>query len=140
MAVFSKDKVLYLLEKEYDFRMALIEGLAGAFFVDYMSETNSFPHKPAAAIVSARRAGTTATIDQLNKYFQITQMPVISGRYWNMVHGAVPEEVKQDLEGMQNMRMLARNMAYHLKCQEAAVKAGIFPPKDEEVVYTNFIR
>lgn len=72
LAVFSKDKILYLLEKEYDFRMALIEGLAGAFFVDYMSETNSFPHKPAAAIVSARRAGTTATIDLLNKYFQIT--------------------------------------------------------------------
>lgn len=57
-----------------------------------------------------------------------------------MVHGAVPEEVKQDLEGMQNMRMLARNMAYHLKCQEAAAKVGIFPPKDEEAVYTNFIR
>lgn len=111
-----------------------------AFFVDYLSGINSFLHKPATAIVSARRAGTTATIDQLNKYFQITQMPVISGRYWNMVHGANPEEVKQDLEGMQNMRMLARNMAYHLKCKEAAAKAGIFHPKDEEVVYTNFIR
>lgn len=118
----------------------IVPFLDRAFFVDYLSGTNSFPHKPATAIVSARRAGTTATIDQLNKYFQITQMPVISGRYWNMVHGATPEEVKQDLEGMQNMRMLARNFAYHLKCQEAAEKAGIFPPKDEEVVYTNFIR
>lgn len=111
-----------------------------AFFADYLSGTNSFLHKPAAAIVSARRAGTTATLDQLNKYFSITQMPVISGRYWNMVHGAAPEEVKQDLEGMQNMRILARNMAYHLKCREAAEKAGIFPPKSEDVVYTNFIR
>lgn len=111
-----------------------------AFFVDFMSGHNSFIHKPASAVVSARRAGTTATIDQLNKYFQINQMPVISGRYWNMVHGANPEEVKKDEEGMQNMRFLARNMAYHLKCKEAAQKAGIFPPKQEEVVFTNFIR
>lgn len=111
-----------------------------AFFVDFMSGHNSFIHKPASAVVSARRAGTTATIDQLNKYFQINQMPVISGRYWNMVHGANPEEVKKDAEGMQNMRFLARNMAYHLKCKEAAQKAGIFPPKQEEVVFTNFIR
>ncbi len=57
-----------------------------------------------------------------------------------MVHGHTPEDVRQDLEGMQNMRMLARNFAYHLKCREAAEKTGIFPPKDEEVVYTNFIR
>lgn len=118
----------------------IVPFLDRVFFTDYLSGTNAFPHKPGAAIVSARRAGTTATIDQLNKYFQITQMPVISGRYWNMVHGHSPEEVRQDLEGMQNMRMLARNFAYHLKCREAAEKAGIFPPKDEEVVYTNFIR
>lgn len=111
-----------------------------AFFVDFMSGHNSFIHKPASAVVSARRAGTTATIDQLNKYFQINQMPIISGRYWNMVHGANPEEVKKDEEGMQNMRFLARNMAYHLKCRESAQKAGIFPPKQEEVVFTNFIR
>lgn len=110
------------------------------FFVDFMSGHNSFIHKPGTAIVSARRAGTTATLDQLNKYFQINQMPVISGRYWNMVHGATPEEVKRDEEGMQNMRILARNMAYHLKCKEAAQKAGINPPETEEVVYTNFVR
>lgn len=119
---------------------AITPFLDRAFFVDFLSGTNSFPHKPAAAVVSARRAGTTAALDQLNKYFSITQMPVISGRYWNMVHGATPEEVKQDLEGMQNMRILARNMAYHLKCRQAAEKAGIFPPKSEEVVFTNFIR
>lgn len=99
-----------------------------------------FAHKPGSAIASARRAGTTATLDQLNKYFTISQMPLISGRYWNMVHGACPEDVKKDLEGMQNMRILARNMAWHLKCKEAGEKAGIPMPKQEETVYTNFIR
>ena len=74
-----------------------------------------FMHKPGTAIVSARRSGTTATLDQLNKYFTINQMPIISGRYWNMVHGATPEDVVQDFEGMHNMRIVARNMAWHLK-------------------------
>ena len=91
-------------------------------------------------MVSARRAGTTAALDQLNKYFTITQMPIISGRYWNMVHGAVAEEVKQDLEGLQNMRFLARNMAWHLKCQEAGKEAGVPMPKEEETIFTNFTR
>ncbi len=111
-----------------------------AFFVSFRSRKGVFEHKPAAAIASARRAGTTATLDQLNKYFTISQMPVISGRYWNMVHGATADEVKQDLEGMQNMRILARNMAWHLKCREAGEKAGIPMPKKEETVFTNFIR
>ncbi|MDO5437923.1 MAG: flavodoxin family protein [bacterium] len=118
----------------------IIPFLDRAFFTDFMSGHNSFIHKPGSAIVSARRAGTTATIDQLNKYFQINQMPVISGRYWNMVHGQNPDEVKKDEEGIQNMRILARNMAYHLKCKDAAQKAGILPPKEEETIYTNFIR
>ena len=111
-----------------------------AFFVNFTGGKKVFEHKPGAAIASARRAGTTATLDQLNKYFAITEMPMISGRYWNMVHGHTPDEVKQDLEGMQNMRILARNMAWHLKCQDAAKKAGIELPKQEEIVYTNFIR
>lgn len=118
----------------------IVPFLDRAFFVDFMSGHNSFVLKPASAIVSARRAGTTATLDQLNKYFQITQMPVISGRYWNMVHGATPEEVLKDEEGMQNMRILARNMAYFLKCKDLATKAGLELPKQEETVYTNFIR
>ena len=80
--------------------------------------------KPAAAISSARRAGTTSTYDQLNKYFGITQMPIISSRYWNMVHGSTPEEVEKDEEGMQTMRILARNMAYYLKCIEAGKREG----------------
>ena len=111
-----------------------------AFFVNFTGGKKVFEHKPGAAIASARRAGTTATLDQLNKYFAITEMPMISGRYWNMVHGHTPDDVKQDLEGMQNMRILARNMAWFLKLKEAGEKAGIELPKQEEIVFTNFIR
>lgn len=112
-----------------------------AFFTAFGSGRGEiFLHKPGAAIASARRAGTTAALDQLNKYFTITQMPIISGRYWNMVHGATAEEVLEDKEGMQNMRILARNMAWHLKCREAAEKAGVPMPKTEETIFTNFIR
>ena len=94
----------------------------------------------AAAIAVARRGGTTATLDQINKYFTITQMPVISSRYWNMVHGAAPEEVLQDEEGMYTVRVLARNMAYFLRCVEAGRKAGVPLPVKEEPKRTNFIR
>ncbi|MGN0902295.1 MAG: flavodoxin family protein [Succinivibrio sp.] len=118
----------------------LVPFMDRAFFADFLSGRNSFVLKPGTAIVSARRAGTTATLDQLNKYFQINQMPVISGRYWNMVHGSNPDEVKQDLEGMQNMRILARNMAYFLKCLDAGKKAGVMQPAKETVTFTNFIR
>ena len=111
-----------------------------AFYSESAGKRNVFRLKPAAAVVSARRAGTTAALDQLNKYFQISEMPVVSGRYWNMVHGNTPDEVRQDKEGMQNMRILAKNMAYLLKCKEAAAKAGITPPEREPVERTNFIR
>jgi multimeric flavodoxin WrbA len=67
-------------------------------------------------------------------------MPIISGRYWNMVHGSTPEQVKQDLEGMQNMRIVGKNMAWHLKCKQAGLEAGIVTPEAEETIYTNFIR
>ena len=90
--------------------------------------------------MSARRAGTTATWDQMNKYYGLMQMPIVTSRYWNMVHGAKPEEVKQDLEGMQCMRFLARNMAFMLKCKEAGLKAGVSLPEQEPVTFTNFIR
>ena len=99
-----------------------------------------FLFKPAATVISARRAGTTATYDQLNKYFGITQMPIISSRYWNMVHGGTQEEVKKDEEGMQIMRILGRNMAYYLKCIEAGKEKGIKQPEQEKVNFTNFIR
>ena len=111
-----------------------------AFFADVCSGRQSFYLKPAAAVVSARRAGTTATFDQLNKYFTISEMPVISSSYWNMVHGFTPEDVKRDLEGLQVMRTLGRNMAWFLKCKEAAVKAGVPFPEREERIFTNFIR
>lgn len=118
---------------------ALTSFMDRAFYADLCGGLNSFTLKPAAAVVSARRAGTTATWDQINKYFALMQMPIISSRYWNIVHGAKPEEVRQDLEGMQTMRFLARNMAYFLKCREAAIKAGVQPPQQEKVTFTNFI-
>ena len=100
----------------------------------------AFYMKPAAAVVSARRAGTTAAFDQLNKYFTIAQMPVVSSRYWNMVHGNAPEDVLKDAEGLYTMRVLGRNMAYILKCLEAGAGAGVPLPKSEPRVITNFIR
>lgn len=96
--------------------------------------------KPAAAVASARRAGTTAALDQLNKYFSINQMPVVSSRYWNMVHGNTPEEVRRDEEGMSVMRTLGRNMAWLLRSIQAGKDAGLEPPVQEPPVRTNFIR
>ena len=96
--------------------------------------------KPAAAVASARRAGTTANLDVLIKYFTFHQMPVISSNYWDMVHGNTPEEVEQDLEGLQIMQVLGNNMAWLLKCLEAGKKAGISQPQQEEKIKTNFIR
>ena len=119
---------------------AIVSFMDRAFFAGSNSKEGLFTLKPAAAVVSARRAGTTAAIDQLNKYFTISQMPIISSRYWNMVHGTKPEDVAKDLEGLQIMRVLARNMAWFLKCKEAGKKAGIPLPEREEIIRTNFIR
>lgn len=99
-----------------------------------------FAFKPAAAIVSARRAGTTASIDAITKHFTINQMPVVSSNYWNMVHGNSPDDVKQDLEGLQIMRVLGENMAWLLKCIEVGKNTGINPPQTEKKIWTNFIR
>lgn len=99
-----------------------------------------FQGKPAAAIASCRRGGASATFDQLNKYFTICSMPVVSSQYWNMVHGNTPDEVRQDLEGLQTMRTLGQNMAWLLGCIDAGKKAGITFPEHEEKVATNFIR
>lgn len=98
-----------------------------------------FQGKPAAAIASCRRGGASATFDQLNKYFTICSMPVVSSQYWNMVHGNTPDEVRQDLEGLQTMRTLGQNMAWLLGCIDAGKKAGITFPEHEEKVATNFI-
>ncbi len=100
----------------------------------------AFEFKPGAAVASARRAGTTASVDVLNKYFTISRMPVVSSSYWNMVHGNTPEEVRQDLEGLQVMRGIGRNMAWLINCIEAGKQAGISIPDVEEKVSTNFIR
>jgi multimeric flavodoxin WrbA len=110
------------------------------FYANLQSGKQSFYLKPAAAVISARRAGTTATFDQLNKYFTISEMPIISSCYWNMVHGAKPEDVEKDLEGLQTMRILARNMAFFLKCKEIGLKTGVQLPMREERIFTNFIR
>lgn len=110
------------------------------FYSDFCGRNNStFYLKPAAAVISARRAGTTATFDQMNKYFALHGMPVVSSRYWNMVHGTNPEEVLQDEEGLYTMRVLARHMAFFLKCKEAGLKAGVELPEKEPPVFTNFI-
>lgn len=118
-------------------------GASGAItsFLDrFFYAGNGFQYKPGAAIVSCRRGGSTAAFEQLNKYFTISNMPIVSSQYWNMVHGNTPEEVKQDLEGMQTMRTLGKNMAWLLKSIQAGKEAGISLPEKEPRAVTNFIR
>lgn len=111
-----------------------------SFYSQAMGGVNIYPFKPGAAVAVARRGGCSSTFDQLNKYFTIVQMPVISSVYWNMVYGLSDEEAEQDEEGMRTMRTLGHNMAYHLKCQKAGEAAGILPPPPEPPARTNFIR
>jgi multimeric flavodoxin WrbA len=106
----------------------------------FFSGGSAFAYKPGAAIVSCRRGGATSAFDQLNKYFTINNMPVVSSQYWNMVHGSTPEDVLQDFEGLQTMRTLGRNMVWLLKSIEAGKKAGVPSPEKEDRVWTNFIR
>lgn len=100
----------------------------------------NFAYKPSAVVVSARRAGTSASLDVLSKHLGINQMPVISSTYWNMIHGNTPKEAEEDKEGIQTLRNLGRNLAYFLKCVEAGRKAGIERPVAERSSVTNFIR
>lgn len=93
--------------------------------------------KPAACVVNCRRGGASASFDRLNKYFTILQMPVVSSQYWNSTHGQTPDETRQDLEGMQTMRILGTNMALMLKSLAAA---HIPRPAEEPHAWTNFIR
>lgn len=97
-------------------------------------------YKPGAAVVSCRRGGASAAFDQINKYFSILNMPIVSSNYWNMVHGNTPEEVLQDEEGVQTMRVLGKNMAWLLKAIEAGKAAGINKPEPEAKIKTNYIR
>lgn len=110
-----------------------------AFFAGSNNE-DIFRLKPAASIVNARRAGNTVTFDQMNRYLEMSEMPVISSTYWNMTHGFTPEDVAKDLEGINTLKVLAKNMAYFLKCKEAADQAGIVRPEIPEAVRTHFIR
>ena len=100
----------------------------------------AFRFKPGMAVASARRAGTTASLDAINKHFGINQMPTVGSTYWNMVHGNCPEEVRQDLEGLQTMRNAAKCMAWMLKCFEAGKAQNIALPDTKKEVSTNFIR
>ncbi len=95
--------------------------------------------KVGAAVVSARRGGTTAAFDRLNKYFTISEMSIASSRYWNMVHGHTPEDVMKDEEGVQIMRILGRNMAFLMRAIAAERERNGLPEK-EVTRYTNFIR
>lgn len=99
-----------------------------------------FQFKPGAAVVTARRAGTTASLDVLNKYFTDACMPVVSSTYWNMAHGNAPEQLEQDQEGLQTMRNLGHNIAWILKCLEAGKEKEIVPATPETAHWTNFVR
>lgn len=95
--------------------------------------------KVGAGVVCARRGGCSATFDQLNKYFTISGMPVVSSQYWNSIHGRTPGEAARDAEGLQTMRVLARNMTFLMK-SIALGKAQLGLPEKEERLYTHFIR
>lgn len=103
----------------------------------FYSTPTDLTMKVGAAVVSARRGGNTATFDELNKYFTIRQMPIVSSQYWNQVHGYTAEDVEKDKEGLQAMRVLARNMAFMIKAINLGKeKYGL--PKKEDRVYTSF--
>lgn len=147
---FVKDKVNEFLAKvpETDgfvfgtpVHFAASSGMLSSFMDRaFYGRRNLFSNKPAASVASCRRGGATATLDEINKYFGISNMPIVSSQYWNMVHGTTPEEVKQDIEGMQTMRTLANNMAWLLKSIEAGKKQGLELPQNEDIISTNFIR
>lgn len=105
----------------------------------FYGRRNLFEYKPACAIVSCRRGGATAAFDQINKYFSMNSMFIVTSQYWNQVHGTTPDEVKKDLEGMQTMRTLANNMAWLLNSIDIAKKTGLEYPKKEQPLKTNFI-
>ena len=105
----------------------------------FYSAGRNFAFKPAAAVVSARRAGNTASMDVINKYFTIQSMPIVSSTYWNHVHGVSPEDVYQDHEGLMTMTNIGKNMAWLLKCIELGKQNGLPHPVNEKIG-TNFVR
>ena len=105
----------------------------------FYSAGRNFAFKPAAAVLSARRAGNTASFDVINKYFSIQSMPIVCSTYWNHVHGRQPEDVLQDKEGLMTMTNLGKNMAWLLRCIELGKQNGLPHPENEKV-FTHFIR
>ncbi len=119
----------------------IFDFLDRAFFSAGKNERfKAFKFKPGAAVAVARRGGTTAALDALNKYFGISQMPIAGSTYWNNVHGLIAEEASRDEEGMQTMRNLARNMIWMMRCFETGKQQGIPYPQTEHTYSTNFIR
>jgi multimeric flavodoxin WrbA len=118
-------------------------GPSGALcaFLDrlFFGKSQLYAYKPAAAVVNCRRGGGTAAFERLNKYFTISQMPLVSSQYWNTTHGFTPDEVRQDKEGMQIMRTLGKNMAWMIKAIAKEGTAGIAAQR-EAPTPTNFIR
>lgn len=96
--------------------------------------------KLGASVVSCRRGGASATFEQLNQYFTISNMPIVSSQYWNSVHGFTPEDVRKDEEGLQTMRSLGENMAWLLKSVKTAKQCGMEKPVYEMRLRTDFIQ
>ena len=148
--VFDKDMVNEVARKFADADGLVIgspvyyAGMSGSLksFLDRLFFSTPFTKrfKVGAAVASARRAGTTATLDQINKYFMISEMPVASSRYWNMVHGNSPEDVMKDEEGVQVMRYLGRNMAFLIRAIHAECERSGLPKEEPTRIHTNFIR
>lgn len=103
----------------------------------YSMDRRFLKMKFGASIVSCRRGGASAAFDQLNKYFTINQMPIVSSCYWNQIHGNTPEEVYRDEEGVRTLKVLANNMAYLIKCKQ---QSNLELPEEPEPAMTNFIR
>ncbi len=153
--VFKDDGVNEFVEKAYEadgFVFAsptyfahpsgrLLSFLDRAFYSNGIDEEyKAFEFKPGAAVAVARRGGNSATLDVINKYFGIAQMPTAGSTYWNMVHGLVADETVQDEEGLQTMRNLARNMSWMVKSFAQAKENGVAFPATETEAVTNFIK
>ena len=109
-------------------------------FYSSINDGHTFCMKPAAAITVARRAGTSATLDRMNKYITYGHMILISSSYWNMAFGCARGEVAEDAEGLQTMRNVGLNMAYVLKCLNAGKQQGVEKPEHYRGARTNYIR
>lgn len=148
--VFNDDAVNRISEKldEYDGIVVgspvYYAGPSGQIcaFLDRLFYSNGgrMAGKIGAAVVSCRRGGASSAFDRLNKYFQISNMVVASSQYWNQVHGNTPDEVRQDIEGMQTMRTLGQNIAWLVKSIQTARDNGVQAPVYEPKTFTNFIR